>query len=97
MFLVELLMTPERQQTIRLFLGQLSGQFEPRIKREEIDDIDTTLTWLQEVVEGARPLSDMFDEIGLTSGVERKEVAERFVAASAAMTIATYLSRVEIE
>ena len=90
-------MTPERQETIRKFLGELSAQIEPRLKREDIDHVDRCLTELQDVMAGNRTLTEVLGEMERKAGSVYRGRGERFYAAAAALTLSTYLSRVEIE
>lgn len=92
-------MTPERQKQIAKFLSELSDQFTARIAKDDLDDLDRRLVDLQaSIVEDGEltflgMLEGIYEKYGQVSG----DTAGRFFACCAAMTLATYLSRVDIE
>ena len=92
-------MTPERQSQITAFLCELSEQFNERITKDDIDDLDRRLVDLQASIGegGGLTFLDMLKDIYAEHGQDGGESAERFYACCAAMTLATYLSRVKIE
>ncbi len=92
-------MTPERQSQITAFLSDLSEQFTARIAKEDLDDLDRCLTDLQASImeDGDLTLLGLLNDICEKHGKVKGESAQRFYACCAAMTLATYLSRVKIE
>ncbi len=91
-------MTPERQAEIRQFLSELSDQFTERITKDDLNDLDHRLVNLQTIfVEGGdSTFLGMLEGINEEHGQADGDAAGRFYACCAAMTLATYLSRVDI-
>ncbi len=92
-------MTPERQSQITAFLSDLSEQFTARIAKDSLDDLDSRLVDLQASImeDGDLTLLGLLNGINEQHGKDDGESAQRFYACCAAMTLATYLSRVKIE
>lgn len=92
-------MTPERQAKITAFLSELSEQFTARIAKEDLDELDLRLMDLQAsiVEDGDLTFLGLLNGIYEQHGKDDGEAAQRFYACCAAMTLATYLSRVEIK
>lgn len=97
MSLDELLMTPEDQEEVRALLKHLAKQFEPMLRNEGVDRLEPRLWGLNDVLAKTKTLTGLLDEIEAKFGKDHRARGERFFAAAAAMTLATYLSEVETE
>ncbi len=90
-------MTPEDQKEVRAFLKHLAKQFEPMLRKEGVDRLAPRLWRLNDVLGKRKTFTGILDEIEAKFGKDHRARAERFFAAAAAMTLATYLAEVELK
>ena len=90
-------MTPERQKELQGYLSELSSKFSERLCAENVDAVDARMMCLEQVLCGHVSLTEMLWAVGKSQGLEARRGMEKFITASAAMTVATYLSKVTVE
>lgn len=82
-------MTPGRQKELRAYLSGLASNFDEKMLSENIDALDMRMSCLQQVLGQNMTLTEMLGWVEKLHGPGQRASMEQFIAAAAAMTVAT--------